>query len=106
MMRIYRTLSKLFENSWPLHHRMAAGLDLITRPVLRSCVGKHTVAGVIALILTLLPEFRLLSPVQLDSEAYSESLMVMALALGILSCSNIDVPDGWQDCPLRRHLAG
>jgi len=31
--------------------------------------------------------------------------MVMALALSILSRSNIDLFRGWQDCLLRRHLA-
>jgi len=46
-------------------HRTAAGSDLITHPVLRSCVGKHRVAGVIAISVALLPKFHSLRPLQL-----------------------------------------
>jgi hypothetical protein len=42
--RIYRRLSKPFECSWPLHHRMAAGSDLTPRPDPRSSEAKHTLS--------------------------------------------------------------
>src|SRR5438132_4192615 len=102
MIRIYGRLSRQFECSWPLRHRMADGSDLTTRPDPRSSEAKHT----LSLRHSVKPRtISRISCSKTTAASTPSSDGNVPRAYYFCRCSNIDLLHSYQERFLRRHLA-